>query len=137
MMRFTFVFSYWIFIWYLLYIFGATTYNPKIALVIGVIHNITIFLIMLYYKNDWIHLITFLSINLCIKGIPLWTVRYAAYQWKDFHALVIYFMIYIGWLHLNKQLHTSGLELLLKIKANEPVGPFAQFVDKYVKVWRV
>ena len=131
-MRIDFVFSYWIFAWYLLYTFRVTTFNPKIALVIGIIQNIGLLLLMLYYKNDWIHIATFCLINLCIKVIPLWTVRNDPYRWKDFYALVVYFMIYIVWLFINQ--YTLDIKKRLQdIKANLPIGPFMQFVDKYVR----
>ena len=133
-MRFDFLFSYWIFAWYVFYALQLTTFNPKIALVIGIIHNLGLLLIMLYFKNDWIHIVTFCFINTFIKVIPFWTVRNDPYRWKDFYALVLYFMIYIVWLFINGQLHTSGIDKgLQQIKANLPAGPFMQFVDKYVR----
>ena len=90
---------------------------------------------MFYYKNDWIHIVTFFLINLCIKGIPLWTVRNDPYRWKDFYALVVYFIMYIIWLFVNDQLHTRGIEKgLQQIKDNVPSGPFMQFVDKSIRV---
>ena len=124
------MFSNWIFAWYLLYILRVTTFNPKIALVLGVIHNIVLWLIMFYYKNDWIHIVTFFLINLCIKGIPLWTVRNDPYRWKDFYALVVYFIMYIIWVFINGKLNTNdGLQ---EIKANRPSGPITKFVYKYI-----
>jgi len=131
-MRFDFVFSYWIFTWYVLYALRLTTYNPKIALIVGIIHNTGLLLSMFYYKNDWIHIATFCFINLFIKVIPLWTLRNDEYRWKDFYALIVYFMIHLVWLYVNGQLHgiDKGVE---KIKANLPVGPFMQLVDKYVR----
>ena len=103
-------------------------------LVIGLIHNIGLLLLMFYYKNDWIHIATFCFINTFIKVIPLWTVRNDPYRWKDFYALVVYFMIYIVWLFINGQLHMRGIDKgLQEIKANLPAGPFMQFVDKYVR----
>lgn len=129
-MRFDLVFSNWIFAWYLLYILRVTTFNPKIPLVLGVIHNTILLLIMLYYKNDWIHIVTFCLINLCIKGIPLWTVRNDPYRWKDFYALVVYFILFIIWLFINGQLNTNdGLQ---EIKDNRPSGPITKFVYKYI-----
>ena len=132
-MRFDFVFSYWIFAWYVLYIFRVTTFIPKIALVVGVIHNTIMLLMMIYYKNDWIHIATFCFINTFIKVIPLWTVRNDPYRWKDFYALVVYFMIYVVWLFINGQLHVGLENGLEKIKNNLPAGPFMQFVDKYIR----
>ena len=134
-MRFDLVFSYWIFAWYVLYALGVTSFNPKIALVVGLVHNTGLLLTMIYYKNDWIHIATFCFINTFIKVIPLWTVRNDPYRWKDFYALVVYFIMYIIWLFVNDQLHTRGIEKgLQQIKDNVPSGPFMQFVDKSIRV---
>jgi hypothetical protein len=131
-MRFDYVFSYWIFAWYVLYAFNLTTFHPKIALVIGLIHNTGLLLTMIYYKNDWIHIATFCFINTFIKVIPLWTVRNDPYQWKDFYALVVYYMIHLVWLYVNGQ-HSDVERGLHLIKNNLPIGPFMQLVDKYVR----
>ena len=131
-MRFDYVFSYWIFAWYVLYAFNLTTFHPKIALVIGLIHNTGLLLTMIYYKNDWIHIATFCFINTFIKVIPLWTVRNDPYQWKDFYALVVYYMIHLVWLFVNGQ-HSDVERGLHLIKNNLPIGPFMQLVDKYVR----
>jgi hypothetical protein len=131
-MRFDYVFSYWIFAWYVLYALNLTTFHPKIALVIGLIHNTGLLLTMIYYKNDWIHIATFCFINTFIKVIPLWTVRNDPYQWKDFYALVVYYMIHLVWLYVNGQ-HSDVERGLHLIKNNLPVGPFMQLVDKYVR----
>ena len=131
-MRFDLVFSYWIFAWYVLYALGVTTFIPKIALIVGIIHNTGLLLSMFYYKNDWIHIATFCFINLCIKVIPLWTVRNEPYRWKDFYALVVYFMMHLVWLFINGQM--NGIDKALdQVKKNLPIGPFMQLVDKYVR----
>ena len=131
-MRFDYVFSYWIFTWYVLYAFNLTTFNPKIALVIGLIHNTGLLLTMIYYKNDWIHIATFCFINTFLKVIPLWTVRNDPYRWKDFYALVVYYMIHLVWLYVNGQ-HSDVERGVHLIKNNLPVGPFMQLVDKYLR----
>ena len=45
------VFSYWIFVWYLLYIFKVTSYNPKLYLLLGLIENLAYLFLMIYYNN--------------------------------------------------------------------------------------
>jgi hypothetical protein len=130
-MRFDFVFSFWIFVWYVLYVLRVTTFIPKIPLVLSVIHNTILLLIMFYYKNDWKHIITFCTINLCIKGIPLWTVRNEPYRWKDFYALVVYFILFILWIFINGELKIKS-DGLQEIKENRPSGPFTKFVYKYI-----
>ena len=34
------VFSYWIYVWYLLYIFKLIKYSPKLPLILGLIDNV-------------------------------------------------------------------------------------------------
>ena len=134
-MRFDFVFSYWIFTWYLLYEFRVTTYNPKIALVVSILENIILFSIMFYMNQSWIHLITFIFINTVIKFIPLWRLRNTSYRWKDVYAFIVLFMIYVGWLYVNDQITTFNMKAgLQKLEKNEPVGPFTYYVDKYLKL---
>ena len=48
--RFDQIFSYWIFVWYLLYVLGVISYNPKFALIIGVITNLFVLLIKIILK---------------------------------------------------------------------------------------
>jgi hypothetical protein len=134
-MRFDYVFSYWIFTWYLLYELRVTTYNPKIALVLGLLENIILFSIMVYMNQSWLHLIVFCLINTVLKVIPLWRLRNTSYRWKDVYAFVILFMIYVVWLYVNDQITTPNLKASLKkLENNAPVGPFTYYVDKYLKV---
>ena len=49
MNRIDFVFSYWIFLWYILYEFKITQYNPKWALTFGLIENI--FAVIILFKG--------------------------------------------------------------------------------------
>ena len=45
--RFDFIFSYWIFIWYILYELKIVSYNPKGALVFALVENLILFQIIL------------------------------------------------------------------------------------------
>lgn len=134
-MRFDFLFSYWIFIWYFFYIFGVTTFNPKIALVIAILQNMILLSIMFYVNQSWFNLITFCIVNIIVKIIPFWTLRHTMYLWKDFYALAYLFMIYVGWLYVNNQLTSRVLKQLIdRLYDNKPIGPFTYYVDKYLKV---
>ena len=46
------VFSYWIYLWYVLYAFKATIYSPKFSLILGVIDNLIMFVLMLMYGTS-------------------------------------------------------------------------------------
>ena len=66
-MRVDFIFSYWIFAWYLCYVFKWTHYNPKLALLMGLIENGIILVMMIYYNTP---LLYFLLTNMILKAIP-------------------------------------------------------------------
>jgi hypothetical protein len=134
-MRIDFFFSYWIFLWYLLYELRFTTYNPKIALVLGILENIILFSVMVYVNQSLFHLIGFCFTNTILKVIPLWSLWNTPYRWKDFYAFVVLFMIFVGWLYVNGLLTIDVLKTSLqKLEKNEPVGPLTYYVDKYLKV---
>ena len=66
-----YIYSYWIFIWLLLYLFNIIPYNPIFYLVFGYI--ITLFEILYLYieKINKYNLIKFIIINIFIKLIPI------------------------------------------------------------------
>ena len=104
MVRVEFIFSNWIFVWYVAYVLGLTKFNPKMVLILGIIHNICLSLVVLYFTRDYLRVIIFCVGLLLYKGVPLWTVRHAAYRLKDFYALVVYFLIFTVWLSVNGRL---------------------------------
>ena len=70
--RIDFIFSYWIFIWYILYELKLTVYNPKLVLWFGLFENLLHLLLMIYYKNSLISIFLFILVDIFIKIIPLW-----------------------------------------------------------------
>ena len=125
------VFSYWIYIWYILYAFKITTFSPKFPLIIGLIDNIIMFLLMLAYGTSANTIISFLIINTLIKVIPLYYLRNESIKIKDIIFTVVLLFIYIIWLHINgdslignaKLIHDS----LLYDKGNTP---FIAFINR-------
>ena len=127
--RFDFVFSYWIFIWYIFFEMGFNTYNPKIGLIIGLIDNIALLCLMIYFSNSLTNIFLFCIINFFIKIIPLWRLRNTDYKISDCYALIGLFLIYIGWLHIN---NVDIIKLLRerydKLKNNNSFGPFMYYM---------
>jgi hypothetical protein len=107
-----FIFSYWIFAWYLLYEFKYIKhkYSPKLALIIALIDNMILLLLMVIYNNNIIYILLFCLVQLCIKIIPLWRLRNNNIY--DLKSLFILFIIYIIWLFINN----TNIFLLNKIK---------------------
>jgi hypothetical protein len=127
----TLVFSYWIFAWYLLYEFKVTFYNPQFAIICGVLENIVVFLMMLYYKNKGIYLAAFFFINSCIKLVPLWRLRNTQFTEDDVGASCFLFLFYLAWLQVNDlRLEDMIVDGQTLIRENKPVAPFISFISR-------
>lgn len=127
--RFDFVFSYWIFLWYMLYQFKVTSYNPKWALTIGIIENTVLLFLLFYYKNSFINIILFCFINFFIKILPLWSIRKTKYDINGIYSLIILFCIYLVWLKLNNVIIPNTYKSIIN---KEDIGPFTSYVKKYL-----
>jgi hypothetical protein len=99
--RSDYIFSYWIFLWFILYLLKLVPYNPKIIIILGII-EILFTLIYLIVKNASIRQITkFLIINIIIKFIPLLLIYKDPIERKDIYATVILVLIYLIWMYIN------------------------------------
>jgi hypothetical protein len=95
-----FIFSYWIFIWFVLYLLNIIPYNPFLFIIIAYI--LTSFeLIYLYIKKtNKYNLIKFFLINIILKFIPiliLIILNNINYNINDiyFGFLIIYLYLFI------------------------------------------
>uniref|UniRef100_A0A6C0DFA1 Uncharacterized protein n=1 Tax=viral metagenome TaxID=1070528 RepID=A0A6C0DFA1_9ZZZZ len=131
--RFDFVFSYWIFVWSLLYNNKLVSYNPKFALIIALIANIIKLFTMIYYKNSLIYIVLFILVQLCIKIYPLWTLRNTSIGITEILSSFVVFIIFNFWLWLNNE---SLVELTKKgheaVKQNKINTPLIYSIDKYI-----
>ena len=67
MIRPDLIFSYWIYLWYILYIFKVVKYNPKLAIICGMIENLVIFLLMCIYNTKQILVVLFIIMFVILK----------------------------------------------------------------------
>ena len=97
--RFDFVLSYWIFVWYLLYMIGVPIHSPKFALLCGIFLNV----VSLFFMSDWRRIFIFLLINMCIKVIPLYTLRFERINVaRDLPIFAGLFCFYMAWMYINR-----------------------------------
>ena len=119
--RIDFIFSYWIFAWYLLYEFKYINYSPKLALIFGLISIIFDLLLMIIYNNNIINILLFCFIQLFIKIIPLWRLRNNKIY--DLKSLSIIFIIYMVWLYINNtNFYIINKKKLYNIQNNINIG---------------
>jgi hypothetical protein len=109
--------------------FGATTYNPKIAIMLALIENIGILGLMNYFKNSFIYIFLFCLINLFLKVLPLWLLRNTKYEWKDFYAMIALFLVYILWLLINRvDFKKYAADRYSQLEHNKPAAPLTHYM---------
>lgn len=126
--RFDLTYSYWIYVWYLLYIFHIISYNPKVFIIIALFLNSIYIFFMIYYKNYLLYIFLFIIVNLIIKVIPLWTIRNTSIKFKDIIAGTCLYMIYLWWLWINNDLNKNFFSnIYYSIKNNTTFTPFVYY----------
>jgi len=128
--RIDFILSYWIFFWYLLYELKIIKYNPKLALSIALILNIIPLSLMIYYKNNILHILLLLVINYIIKVIPLLRLKNNKINYyEDIYIIGIIIIFYILWLLFNN-VNIKNFNFIEDIKLNKPFSPIIIFISK-------
>ena len=89
------IFSYWIFIWFLLYYFKFTKYNPLLTLNVGYIITVGELIYLISQKTNKYNLIKFTVINIIIKVIPILLIYNHKITFKEFVVNFYIFFIYI------------------------------------------
>lgn len=111
-LRIDLVFSYWIYLWFILYIFKYTIYSPKFALTLGLIDNIVLLFLMFIWGTSVKTIIWFIIINTLIKIMPLYYLRTEPYKIKDVYFTAGLLLIYIIWLHINNQSLMGNIKII-------------------------
>jgi hypothetical protein len=111
MTRLDFIFSHWIYLWYLLYILNRSNNfpNPKFILIIAILQNIIIILEMFKRKTKN-HVIILLILGMLIfKIIPLYTISNTNISLIDISTSIILLLCYFFWLYLHNIHHSTYL----------------------------
>lgn len=133
--RFDFVFSYWIFAWYILFALRLTTYSPKVFLILSVFFNVLVFLLMIYYKNAFVYILLFIVANFIIKVIPILLIHHIKIKPRDYYAGAGLFIVYNIWLFINgtsfTEIMKNQYDAVIKNDARTPFMHYAvQFFNK-------
>lgn len=102
-----FVFSYWIFLWFILYKLKFINFNPKNALIFAIIINISMLGFLIKKKSTTYNIIKFIIINTIIKIIPFIFIYKSTVTNLDNYFFVVLFCLYIFWTHLNGKLNNK------------------------------
>jgi hypothetical protein len=136
-LRMDLVFSYWIYLWYILYAFKFIKYSPKLALTIGLVDNIIMLLLMIYFNSSIKTIITFIIVNTFIKIIPLYYLRNEHTKVRDVLFTCFLFLVFMLWLHINSQSLIGNLKLIHdSLLYNENKTPIMSLLAKIEKNFR-
>ena len=137
MIRPDLIFSYWIYLWYILYIFKVLKYNPKLAIIFGMIENLIMFILMCIYNTKKILVVLFIIMFILLKLIPLYTIWNDKIQFNDdIKNTSLLFIIYLLWIHLNQLTITDALTNAKNlILHNKNTMPGMTILQKIVKIF--
>ena len=128
------VFSYWIYVWYILYAFKITNFSPKFPLILGVIDNVIMLILMLMYGTSKRTIFYFIIINTLIKVVPLYYLRNESIRTKDIWFTIFLFAVFFIWLHLNKQSLFGNIKLIHdSLLFGQDKTPFMAFINNIKK----
>ena len=136
-LRFDLIFSYWIFIWFLIYKLKWVMYSPKFAIIFGLIENLFMLIMMFLFGTKMESIIYFIIINIFIKVIPLYYLRNDYISWKDIYFTFVLFILFIIWLHINNKSLIGNLKLIHdSLVYNEFNTPFFALIKKFKNNWK-
>jgi hypothetical protein len=142
----SYIFSYWIFIWAVIYIVIKYIYqfsnaklpkqiqwmNPSLILLVATIWNVES-LIMLFYQNASSYIMFKVTLMiLCIKIIPLWFIwTYDINLYRDLGIVFVLFLVYCIylWIH-NTDFNTVYIDLTESVENDENRTPFEYLFEK-------
>lgn len=125
--------SYWIFIWFLIYYFNFTSYNPFFLLVLGFIFNLCNIFYM-HMKKMYDKLFVYSIVNICIKFIPILLLIYenrAYLDVKSFNFTIIFVIVYLLYMRLT---NTSLKKAYYNNENNNT--PLTNLLEKYMQKFK-
>lgn len=130
-LRIDLVFSYWIYLWYVLYVFKITMFSPKFAIAVGLLDNLVMLVLMILFGTSIKTLLFFLIINTIIKVLPFYYLRNEMIYLKDVYFTFGLFVVFIIWLHLNKESLIGNMKLIYySLLYGKNQTPFMNFLTK-------
>lgn len=126
MLRVDYIFSYWILLWYVLFMLNVTTYNPLFLLYVALFLNV----LGIYDKlSSMKNTLIYIFIIILIKVIPIYSIRHKTIKIEDIYVSLVLFFIYLLWIFMND---ISIKEIHLKLKKNQ--GPIFVTINKMINL---
>lgn len=126
MLRVYYIFSYWILLWYVLFMLNVTTYNPLFLLYVALFLNV----LGIYDKlSSMKNTLIYIFIIILIKVIPIYSIRDTTIKIEDIYVSLVLFFIYLLWIFMND---ISIKHIHLELKKNQ--GPIFVTINKIINL---
>jgi Ca2+/Na+ antiporter len=93
------IFSYWIITWFIIYIilkqYNIYILNPKFALILGLVANMSTLMMIIIKGNSIKYILKFAIIIIITKLLPLYFVYDTVITHMDIIATILLFIIYL------------------------------------------
>lgn len=133
-LRFDFVFSYWIFVWWILYKLGLVKQNPKFIIILAIIYILVSILGNINKKPSCYFLPLIIS-SCIIKFYPLFSLRETEIESSDVIFSFQFVLMYLFWLLVN-----DGVEEVFNFyfsndnNNNNVRPPFEYYFNKFFEI---
>ena len=126
MLRVDYIFSYWVLLWYVLFMLNVTTYNPLFLLYVALFLNV----LGIYDKlSSMKNTLIYIFIIILIKVIPIYSIRDTTIKIEDIYGSLLLFFIYLLWIFIND---ISIKHIHLELKKNQ--GPIFVTINKIINL---
>lgn len=126
------IFSYWIFVWYILYLLRIVFINPKFALICGLTVNLIILIILFQTNTKPRIFFSFFVVLFVSKLIPLFTIWNTKIKRDDIYAMGCLFGIYLIWaLVINNKKMIDFTNQIKDLTHNKNIYPGMNFINKF------
>lgn len=140
-------FSYWIVLWFILYLLKITAYNPKFIFSVGLLFMSIIIIFTSIYLQCYdldeqkkYNLIRFEIITIIVKSIPFFYLLNTQITQGDIDVSIVVTMFYLMWLYINNTnvFDTYKKLLIRNIENPKATALMPQIVlDTYDYVYRL
>ena len=94
-------FTYWILIWFVLYVMKIVPYNPKYLFFVGAGLGVLQLGVMLFFKESARYLLAFVLSVMLTKGIPIYYLRDDKTTPVDIYVMLSVVALFFCWLIYN------------------------------------
>lgn len=142
-LRIDWLFSYWVYLWFLIFYFTINVrnstaaffiqknLNPILALYFALFENIITFLYIIYVNPEIVIIVKFLLMILVVKVLPIYLISDKKINFSnDIYTLMIIFGIYNIWLWVNDtNIYEIYERTINAVSSGDNKTPFYNFIN--------